>query len=77
MHNFQGLLMSKIPLIRKLKAREIIGINSLLTPQLNYNELYFGLTNIFSFLRLDAGTATNSLTGNLGWFYRIGLSVNL
>ncbi len=77
MHNFQGLLMSKRPLIRKLKAREIIGINSLLTPQLNYNELYFGLTNIFSFLRLDAGTATNSLTGNLGWFYRIGLSVNL
>jgi hypothetical protein len=77
MHNFQGLLLSKLPLIRKLKAREIVGINSLITPQLNYNELYFGLSNIFSFLRLDAGTANNSQTGGLVWFYRVGISINI
>ncbi len=77
MHNFRGFFVSKIPLVRRLKAREIAGINSLQTEQLNYNELYFGLSNIFSFLRVDAGTASNSITGNLDWFYRIGLSINL
>ncbi len=77
LHNFRGLLISKIPLVRKMKAREIAGINSLQTEVLNYNELYFGLTHIFSFLNVDAGTASNSKTGTIGWFYRIGINIDL
>ncbi|MDZ4666935.1 MAG: DUF5686 family protein [bacterium] len=76
-HNFQGILLSKIPLVRQLKAREILGLNSLNTPQISYTELYLGLTNIFSFLRFDAGVASNSQTGKGTAFYRIGLSLNL
>lgn len=43
-HNFSGFLTNKLPLVRKLKLTEILGINYLRTPVLNkYAELYFGL----------------------------------
>ncbi len=43
-HNFSGLIISKLPLIRKLKLQEIVGFNYLATPVLkNYREFYFGL----------------------------------
>jgi hypothetical protein len=77
MHNFQGLVISKIPLIRRLKAREIVGINNLITPQVSYNELYFGLTNILNFFRIDVGTASNSTNPKQDWFYRVGVSINI
>ena len=43
-HNFSGFLMNKLPLIRKLKLKEVIGFNYLGTPALKkYTEFYFGL----------------------------------
>ncbi|UEG52691.1 DUF5686 and carboxypeptidase regulatory-like domain-containing protein [Mucilaginibacter daejeonensis] len=43
-HNFGGIVMSKIPLLRKLKLQEIVKANYLTTPQLkNYTELAAGL----------------------------------
>ncbi len=43
-HNFSGFFTNKLPLIRKLKLKEVAGFNYLGSPNLkNYNEMYFGL----------------------------------
>ncbi len=43
-HNFSGFLINKVPLLRKLKLKEIAGLNYLGTPALSqYTEVYFGL----------------------------------
>ncbi|MGB4397719.1 MAG: DUF5686 and carboxypeptidase regulatory-like domain-containing protein [Daejeonella sp.] len=43
-HNLSGFITNKLPLIRKLKLKEVVGFNYLATPLLkNYNEVYFGL----------------------------------
>ena len=44
-HNFSGFFTNKVPLLRKLKLKEIVGANYLSTPSYkNYSELYFGLS---------------------------------
>ena len=46
-HNFAGFFINKIPLLRKLKLEEIIGINYLTQPsKKNYKELYFGIERL-------------------------------
>lgn len=46
-HNFSGLFMNKIPMVRKLKLEELIGINYLTQPlKKNYTEYYFGLQRL-------------------------------
>ena len=52
-HNFSGLLLSKVPLIRKLKLEEIIGGAYLGQPQRNYKEVYFGFQRLV--FRIDYG----------------------
>ena len=43
-HNCSGFFSNKIPLIRKLKLQELVGINYLASKELtNYREFYFGL----------------------------------
>ncbi|MDQ7949869.1 MAG: DUF5686 and carboxypeptidase regulatory-like domain-containing protein, partial [Pedobacter sp.] len=43
-HNFAGFLTNKIPLLRKAKLEEFVGVNYLTQPQKrNYTEYYFGL----------------------------------
>lgn len=43
-YNLSGLLTSKVPLLRKLKLEEIIGLHYLHTPELtHYGELHLGL----------------------------------
>jgi hypothetical protein len=43
-HNFSSFFTNKLPLIRKLKLKEVVGFNHLSTPSFkNYNEVYFGL----------------------------------
>lgn len=47
-HNFSGFISNKLPLIRKLKLEEIVGVNYLLTPDhKNYTEAYCGLRYLF------------------------------
>ncbi|MFM6954680.1 MAG: DUF5686 and carboxypeptidase regulatory-like domain-containing protein [Sphingobacteriaceae bacterium] len=43
-HNFSGFIFNKIPLVRKLKLQELVGINYLKTPNLRqYHEWYAGV----------------------------------
>jgi len=75
MQNFKGFLIGKVPLLRKLHANEVAGVNFLYTPKINYNEVYFGLSNILTFLRVDAGKVT-SIGGNNDWFLRFGIDMD-
>lgn len=46
-HNFSGFILNKIPLLRKLKLEEVVGINYLSQPQKkNYTEYYFGIQRL-------------------------------
>lgn len=46
-HNFAGFIINKIPLLRKLKLEEFIGINYLTQPQKKYYaEYYFGVQRL-------------------------------
>jgi hypothetical protein len=45
--NFAGLIMNKLPIIRKLKLEELLGANFLTQPdKKNYKEFYFGLQRL-------------------------------
>lgn len=47
-HNFSGLITNKLPMVRKLKLEELIGINYLTQPlKRNYTEYYFGIQRLF------------------------------
>jgi hypothetical protein len=55
--NFGGFLLNKIPLIRKLKLKEVAGFHYLKTPQLdNYMEVSIGVEKLNSF-RLEGFTS--------------------
>jgi len=55
-HNFAGLITNKLPLVRKLKLEELVGINYLTQPlKSNYTEYYFGIQRLF--LRATYGFA--------------------
>lgn len=46
-HNFSGLFFNKIPVVRKLKLEELVGINYLTQPlKKNYTEYYFGIQRL-------------------------------
>jgi hypothetical protein len=61
-HNFGGLFLSKVPLIRKLKLQEIVKANYLTTPDLkNYTEL-------------GVGVSWNALKVLYGWSYNSGMN---
>ncbi|MDR6786417.1 hypothetical protein ABIE26_005136 [Pedobacter africanus] len=46
-HNFSGLLTNKVPLLRKLKLEEVVGVSYLSQPvKRNYTEFYFGLQRL-------------------------------
>lgn len=46
-HNFAGFMTNKIPLLRKLKLEEFVGINYLTQPQKKYYaEYYFGIQRL-------------------------------
>jgi hypothetical protein len=75
MQNFKGFLIGKVPLLRMIHAYEVAGVNFLYTPNLTYNELYFGLSNILTLLRVDAGKVT-SIGGSNDWFLRFGIDMD-
>ena len=46
-HNFSGLFSNKIPLIRRLKLEEVLGVSYLTQPlKENYTEFYFGIQRL-------------------------------
>lgn len=53
-HHFNGFLISKIPLVRKLKVQEVVGGHFLASNKLDYYyEVNFGLEKIFKIVRID------------------------
>lgn len=53
-HHFNGFIINKIPILKKLKAQEVIGAHYLTSNNLkNYYELNFGIENLFRVLRVD------------------------
>lgn len=57
-HNFNGFLFNKIPLLRRLHLNEYVGINYLQAPKAqskDYVEMVAGLENIAQILNIDYG----------------------
>lgn len=53
-HHFNGFIINKIPLLKKLKVQEVVGGHLLMSNKLKqYYEINFGLENIFNVLRFD------------------------
>jgi hypothetical protein len=71
--NFSGFFLNKIPLIRKMKLKEIVDVNYLSTPDLmNYTEFGIGVQYL-GLLRVMYGTSYRS-GNNIHQGFRIGLS---
>ncbi len=53
-HHFQGLLLGRVPLLKKTSIQELIGFHFLSSNKLNYYyEVNFGLEKIFRVIRFD------------------------
>ena len=53
-HHFDGWIVNKLPLVRKLKFQTLVGLNFLYTEEnKDYTELFFGIENIFNMFRID------------------------
>jgi len=53
-HHFNGFILNKIPLIRRIKMQEVVGAHLLMNNAINqYYEVNFGLERIFNVIRLD------------------------
>lgn len=74
--NFKSFFIGKIPLLRKTRAYELVGLNYLQTNATTYTELFIGLDHIFSVFRIDAGRVISNTTNN-NWFFRFGIEIGL
>ena len=53
-HHFNGFIINKIPLLKKLNIQEVVGGHLLMSNRLKqYYEINFGIENIFNVLRID------------------------
>ncbi len=53
-HHFNGFILNKIPLLKRLPVQEVVGGRLLMNENINaYYEINFGLENIFKVLRVD------------------------
>ncbi len=53
-HHFNGFLINKIPLVKKLFIQEVVGFHMLVNDKTDrYFEVNFALKNIFKFIRID------------------------
>lgn len=62
-HHFQGFILGRIPLLKKLNIQEVVGAHFLTSNKIKYYyELNFGVEKIFRVIRLDyvLGYAPNS-----------------
>lgn len=74
-HHFQGFILNKIPLIRKLRWKTIAGANFLYSePNHDHTEVFVGIENILKVLRIDM-VATYQYGEKILPVLRIGTSV--
>lgn len=53
-HHFNGFIINKIPVVKKLFIQEVVGFHAMVNDRTDrYFELSFGLKNIFKFFRVD------------------------
>ncbi|MBI2722509.1 MAG: carboxypeptidase-like regulatory domain-containing protein [Bacteroidetes bacterium] len=53
-HHFNGFIINKIPLIKKLKVQEVVGGHFMASNKLDYYyEINFGLEKLFKVIRID------------------------
>ncbi|WP_448520375.1 DUF5686 family protein [Rhodoflexus sp.] len=72
-HHFNGFLFNKIPLLKKLRWQEVVGLHVLYTDQLReYAELTVGIEKIFKILRVDYVMVLQR-EQSLGNAFRIGI----
>ncbi|MCS7018314.1 MAG: DUF5686 family protein [Cytophagales bacterium] len=72
-HHFNGFIFNKIPLLKKLRWQEVLGLHVLHTEQLPaYAELTVGIEKIFKILRVDY-IITFQEKKAMGNFFRVGL----
>jgi hypothetical protein len=70
-HHFNGLLTNKIPLFRRLNWNLVAGANAFYVNSTNhYEEMFWGLDNIFKVLRVDWVTAWLD-----GRYYQTGIRI--
>ncbi|GAA4352485.1 hypothetical protein GCM10023185_12220 [Hymenobacter saemangeumensis] len=71
-HHFNGFILNKFPVIRRLKWQEVASLNYLRTPTAgHYLELGAGIEHIFKVIRVDFYTALQS-GEKLGTGFRLG-----
>ncbi len=75
-HNFRGLFISKIPLLRKTKVYEMAGMNALFTPDKQYTEVFVGVDKILKIFRFDIGTSLENKE-KINLFYRFGFRIKM
>ncbi|SDY76613.1 DUF5686 and carboxypeptidase regulatory-like domain-containing protein [Hymenobacter psychrophilus] len=74
-HHFNGFLLNKIPLLRRLKWQEVASLNYLTTPAAgHYLELGAGIEHIFKVMRVDFYTSLQSGT-RAGTGIRVGIGI--
>jgi hypothetical protein len=72
-HHFNGLLTNKIPLFRRLNWHLVGGFNVFyISRDRNYEEMFWGLENVFKVLRVDWVTAWMQ-----GQYYTTGVRIGL
>jgi hypothetical protein len=75
-HHFNGFILNKIPLVKKLFIQELVGFHALVNDKTNhYFEVDFGLKNIFKFIRVDYVLSFKE-NNRLGNGFLIGFSQN-
>ena len=73
-HHFNGFFSNKIPLLRKLKLKEVGSAHYLITPEINYCELSVGLEHILKFFRIDwINSFSNQLKLDSGFVFGINI----
>ncbi len=71
-HHFEGFILNKIPVLRKLKLDEIVGANFMSTQTMpQYYEVFVGITK-FNVIRVDFAESFSG-TGHIGEGFLIGL----
>jgi hypothetical protein len=75
--HFQGIIMDKIPLLKKLGGQEVVGAHFLSNNLLDYYcELNFGLEKVFRVLRFDYVLGYSS-TNKLKQGFTFGINLSL